>query len=63
MEYNASEAHVAVKDLYSSLNSDRLPTLIRACGDDSNILATNNTLYLVGAYNCRTCLATPLHPS
>jgi len=50
MEFNVSEAHVAIDDFYSSLNSEQLPTLIRACGDGNSILATNETLFSLGAY-------------
>jgi len=50
LEYNVSELHMSVKSLYSSLDTDLLPTLIIACGDDNNILATNATLHSVGTF-------------
>ena len=48
IEVAVGESQAAITNLYSNLNSDRLKTLILACGDDNNIQPTNETIYAVG---------------
>ena len=48
LEYNVSEAHAGIRTIVSALGSDRLPTLMQACGDASNLAVINATIHSVG---------------